>query len=274
MPSNLTDSFYPNLVREILPACGHEFSTHHFSLATEVLNEELRLNLPRHDEQALGLMLTALSQAHRFGEDPYIERRRGENSAVHSVHTAILMNEVFRRAGLFDEKHQSQEVDAMRVDCTLACLIHDMGEALGEFNSLSQRVQEDHREEDSDIERKVFETVLRLAFDAVSKGPRAQVKFLERMDSLRRDAGILATSDQVDPEQIAASLEKFKVGKLEDKYEQSIELFMNLFDMVELRGDSGLDDRMLYRGYVVKAIEHTQGTRHLIRFCEKSDDYN
>jgi len=265
MPSHLPDDFYGNLVHRILPFCGNEYETSDFHSAIQALNLELYLKLDITEEKVLALLLTGLAQAYRFGGDVHIESRLGENSAVHSCHTAILMTEMFRRAGLFEQDQQTAEIIGMRVETTLSCLVHDMGEILGEFTSLGQRATDASLKEDPLLERKVFETALRLAYKAVHDGRHdrfyhAIQGMREQVEELRHDGGDFSGIDSI--------LAPHEVREMPEELEGSIQMFLSLFDMAELKeSDVSLGERKLFRGYAVKSGRASSGNPPSYTIC-------
>ncbi|RMG39463.1 MAG: hypothetical protein D6719_13270 [Candidatus Dadabacteria bacterium] len=272
-----TPDFYPATVRKILPFCGNEYSTSDFHSAVKYLNSQLHLNLNEQESTALGLLLTGLSQTTRFRGSLYLTPELGENSAVHSMHTAVLVNELFRRAELLKPEAQTPEVASMRVEITLASILHDMGEMLGELSSVDERVRDKSLSERPDIERKIFESVTRLAFEAAYSGDHSY--FYQQLHEMRKavKTGSPAGPDLSNLDMVLKQYGSDFPGQdgspINAAAEAQVQQFLQLFDMAESDDKSGRDKTSLFRGYVVKAVEHMQGTRHLTRFGKKDDNY-
>jgi len=274
-----SSEFYPRLVQRILPCCGNEYPVSDFHSAMHTLNAQLHLGLNDRMEKVLGLMLTGLSNANRFGGSLWIKHRLGENSAVHCCHTAILVNEMFRRAGLLTPEAQAEpRVIEMRVKATIAAILHDMGEMLGEINTVDQRSHAPGMDEGETQQRVIFESVLRLAFQAVQEDQPEL--FYGRLQNIRnelrsRKAGpssmgdlqeVLAKHGSTFPEGLS------QVGSNQEARNEIGQL-LHYFDLAENSAVDGRSAQERFIGKFTKAVEHMQGTRHLTRFCEKDASY-
>lgn len=270
------EGFYRDTVRQLLPLFGsYEFSAYDFNAATHELNKRCHLNLDHGDIETAGLMLNALSQTQRFKGEYHLEPWLGENTAVHSGHCVILATDMFRRARLTKPERQTPEVLDLHRSLTLGCLVHDMGEILGEFTTLSQRAQNSQLQELPEIERRVMEVGLHLAVYAVQE--REPASFYRSIAALRERARI-GKSNQVSIEELGEILDQFTTDVLPARVlsaESSArkERFMRLFDTVEMRDSLNLSPHDQFVANAVKIIEHTQGIRHLMRFCTKAPDY-
>lgn len=273
------DSFYRETVLDILGVCGNERRHSSMNYAIDILNHRLDLDLHPVREEVLKMLSHELLNANRFGGNIFIEPELGENSAVHSCHTAILMNEIFRRAGLLDAAQLNADVTQMRRAASEACLIHDMGELLGEFNTLTQRIADTSLSEDANVERKVFETALRLALLATDAYGRKDmgplISFFRELDAVRRKAAISEHSGVQASADINQLLEKFEepAYRLNARLAPHARHFLKLFDITEIHEGAEASQRDLFLGYLVKTVEHIQGTRHFVRFAHKADDY-
>ena len=271
-------NFYNDVISELIPCCGYEYPHQDFHVAVSFLNSKLNLKLDPIECRAFGLLLTGLSQARRFGRDPHIEPDKGENSAVHSCHAAILVNELFRRAGLLEIDQQTPETLELRINSTLAALIHDLGEILGEFSSLADRTLNKSQVEIPEIEREVFNTTLKAAFYFASRGPEAEIGFYSFLTKIREEARINPKAVVPDPEKALDAARRysteFDLVRTDHRISGSIERILGLFDVCELRSDlstASSSDRFV--GYLTKLVDHIQGTRHLVRFsCKHPDD--
>ncbi len=263
------DDFYPSAVQDILTFCGNEYETTDFHSAIQYLNQILKLSLNNREEKVLGLLFTGLSQAFRFGGSIYIQPQLGENSAVHSCHSAILATEMFRRAGLLE--NESDEVSEMRVVISMALLVHDMGEILGELSSVDQRSRNAALKEEPEIERRIFEIALRYAYSGVESGRSCD--FYKNLKNLRNK--VEARSKEIGfCDALREVTEECVAPKLSDSSEKAMkELFLEPYELSEIHDVKVLDKSSLFIGYVAKAIERMQGTRHLTRFCTKDETY-
>ena len=266
----LSADFYPATVAALLPLGGYEYQTPDFHTAIRFLDTELYLSLDPLQLEVLGLMLTGLSQANRFRNDIHIAPRYGENSSVHSCHSAILMNEMFRRAELIESGRQTAPIITMRVMTTIGCLVHDMGEILGEFNSVAQRTSNHDLAEDPNTERTIFETALRLSYQAVLD--RRPSNFYSALKHMREDAGIARSNGGL-AKPIEQVLQPYTNIAFNPQIEDSIKLFLQAYDLAELKNAEQRSNAELFMGYAVKAIEHMQGTRHFTRFSTKDPAY-
>jgi hypothetical protein len=273
-------NFYREKVLNLLSVCGNEQRYPNMNYAVDILNQDLDLDLHPVRAQTYKILLHELLNADRFRGHVFIEAELGENSAVHSCHTAILINEIFRRAGLFDGENLIPEMTRLRRDATEACLIHDMGEILGEFNTLTQRIADSSLSEDADIERKVFSTALRLALFATEGSQRGDtsplVAFFRELRSLRDTAKIDDHTGNQASQGIVEILKRYAGPEyqLNARLRQHEAHFMRLFDITELRESADISESERFLGNLIKTVEHTQGTRHLTRFAHKSKDYH
>lgn len=266
------ENFYSETERSILAACGvGRFEVYDFDAALELLENRAKLRIDPVERDVLTLMFTRLSRAVRFGEDYLLEKGLGENSAVHSLHCVGLYNEMYRRPGLLDEKKQDAAVTKLRQDGSLACLLHDNGEILGEYSSLAQRSLGSRAGDSRGLERAVFRCALTIAFHSVQENEK--VVFYEEIDSL---ADLVSQGlEHVSEYSMLIPL----VGKYQDRCmegkslskanERRLNRFIRIFDLVEAP-EEARSDREKFCGWSVKVVEHLQGTRHLLRFCTKS----
>jgi hypothetical protein len=269
--------FYPQTVRGLLACCGYEYGTKEFHSAINFLNHQLSLGLDELDLRVMGYLLTGLSQAKRFGRDVHISEEQGENSATHSCHTTILNTELMRRAGLLTSEAQTPEVIELRIESTLADLIHDIGESLGEFSSLADRSLDTSRVEIPEVERRVFAICLRLAYTAALEGPAGGAKYYQNLWDFRLLARAGKLSNPMTTSLALKAIENFessdRLKVLDIGTEGRIARYLKLFDMCELRqGKEPLSKQQIFGGVYAKLCERLQGTRHIIRFGEKDPD--
>jgi hypothetical protein len=270
------EGFYRDTVRQLLPLFGsYEYNAYDFNAATHELNKRCHLNLDQGDIETAGLMLTALSQTQRFKGEFHLEPWLGENTAVHSGHCVILATDMFRRARLTKIERQTNEVLDLHRALTIGCLVHDMGEILGEFTTLSQRAQNSQLQELPEIERRVIEVGLHLAVFAVQE--REPTSFYRAIAELRERARI-GKADQVSIDALNNILDQFSSEVLPRRpltAESAARKarFMQIFDTVEMRAALTLSPSEQFIANAVKVIEHTQGIRHLMRFCTKDPWY-
>jgi len=267
------EHFYASTIRELLPLLGsHEHQDYDYRSALEVLNDRVVLGLEPHELIACSYMLTALARSVRFKSDIHIESSTGEHSAVHTVHSIIMVVDMFRRAGLLATHRRSPEIDLLRRDLSISILLHDMGEVLGEFSSLGQRVVMSGLSEIPEVEAKVFEKVMHLAL--IASQEHNPSLFYSQVSDLRRAANIAGfASGAVSAEHVLGLLDQldFRVLSrftLDEKHAASLKKFTHFYYAAELKiGEAS--DRDLFIGNATKVIEHIQGSRHFMRFATR-----
>jgi hypothetical protein len=270
----LSSRFYTEAGREIIPLCGYEFGTPDFYSALESVNKRLNLQLDDLDRRTLGVLLTCLSQAQRFGGEMHISPIMGENSAAHSLHSMVLGTELFRRAGLVSLQSQDAAVTEMRGKIALGLLVHDMGEILGELSSVASRAANEAVRERPDIEREIFRIALTEAFRATAATTPDIGGFYSFIRDKRQEAGIGPGKSN---EEILASLEvlisqynrEYAHLPLSPEVQQRVDRYLALYDVAELKPHAAhRSDRFV--GNAVKVIEHLQGLRHMTRFAART----
>ena len=266
--------FYTEAGREIIPLCGYEFGTPDFYSALEAVNKRLNLQLDDLDRRTLGLLLTCLSQAQRFGGELHISPIMGENSAAHSLHSMVLGTELFRRAGLLSQQSQDAAVTGMRGKIALGLLVHDMGEILGELSSVASRAANEAVRERPDIEREIFCMALTEAFRATAAASPDIAGFYSFIRDKRQEAGIgqgKSNAEIVDSLEVLIRQYKrdYSHLPLSPEVQQRVDRYLALYDVAELKEHaSDRSDRFV--GNAVKVIEHLQGLRHMTRFAERT----
>lgn len=267
----LDSTFYRKTSRAVVDCCGHEVGTPDYHSVLDMLNSRLFLGLDVLDRTAFSLMLTGLSNSRRFAGEIHLDPVQGENSAAHSCHAVVLGNEIVRRAGLLEPERASAEVDELRRSISIGCLIHDMGEILGELSSLAQRNANHALEELPDIEREIFRITLSEAYRAASVEPSDPATFYAFVRELRDRAGL--SKDGIagtSREALAGVLKEFsqrqEASPLDGRCRAAVQAALTLYDMAELKG-SVTGARPLFIGNAVKVVEHLQGLRHFMRFA-------
>ncbi len=269
----VTADFYPVTTRQIVVCCGHEHGNPDFHSALDTLNTLLQLGLNDVDRHAFSYMLVELSNSRRFGGDVHIDPVQAENSAAHSCHAMVLANEIFRRAGLLGESFGEGRAEDLRIAITLGCLVHDMGEILGELSSLAQRAVHDHVSEMPDVEREIFRICLTEAYRSASSVPQSPAAFYEFVQAFREEAqigprGIAAADISNLARVISEHGERQRLSPLPAHIAPAVEVALQLYDLAELKaGHEGQRSRFI--GNSVKVIEHLQGLRHFMRFTRR-----
>ncbi len=280
--AQIRPNFYPEVVRGVLLLTGIEnrqadllapskLSIVDYRPVIRYLNSEIDIGLSRKEQDVIALLLTGLSRTNRFSGDVFIEFIRGEDSSIHSCHSAILVVEIFRRAGLLSSEHlSSSTLQELRRAMIIGALLHDCGEILGEIHSLANRVAQAGLSDEDKVctERGIFRTFLRLACFAVEqKNPRI---FFEVLEKARALAGI-TTGSKVNHEGLAEALKQSQVT-LTPETEQTYVKLMRHYDRAELHLENP-SDLDLFIAYCIKNCEHLQGTRHMIRRSTKHHGY-
>ncbi|MCB0340256.1 MAG: hypothetical protein KDD53_11660, partial [Bdellovibrionales bacterium] len=249
--------------------CAPDIGTTDFRSAAKTLNATLRVGLGQLQINVLGLYMTGLSPAPRFSTSTHLLGCSGENTAVHSFNTVVLLGEMDRRAGLLRPEMQSEDLVKDRCRRYVAGWVHDGGEIPGEISTVDGRTRDDSLTEDPLLERKIFIAAMRMAHHAVVND--APSEFYSWLNRLRQTAGILVP-DQGNPEEFSKMLNGAARIFLPREAQSSVEFFLRHFDLAEL-GGRGISGLSLFDGYVVKAVEHLQGTRHLLRFGAKEKGF-
>lgn len=273
---DLDADFYQRTSRAVVNCCGYEVGTPDYHSVVDMLNTRLDLNLATVDRFAFSLMLTGLSNSRRFAGEIHIDPVQGENSAAHSCHAVVLANEIFRRSGLLSPERASAETDELRRSISIGCLVHDMGEILGELSSLAQRNTNHAIEELPNIEREIFRITLTEAYRAASSEPCDSATFYAFVRNFRHRAGL--STDGIagtSPQNVSEVLQEF--SRQQETYpiaapiQAAIHTVLALYDMAELK-TSVSDSHALFIGNAVKVVEHLQGLRHFMRFAKCAPD--
>jgi hypothetical protein len=267
----LTSNFYQQATNELVVCCGHEVGTPDYHSAIDLLNAKLMLRLDDVDRKALAMMLTGLSNAKRFGGEIHMSPSKGENSAAHSCHAAILATEIFRRAHLLTPENHTAQTSEMRLAVTLGCLVHDMGEICGELSSLAQRATNKALEELPHIEREIFRISLTEAFRAAGNYPSASSQFYTFLRDMRASLGLHKNGiADTPPQLIIGKLSKYaeleRTTPLAPELGARVNSLLHVYDMAEMRVKDP-SPSLLFLGNAVKVVEHLQGLRHFMRFA-------
>lgn len=267
----LTPQFYQQATNELVACCGHEAGTPDYHSAIDLLNAKLMLRLDDVDRKALAMMMTGLSNAKRFGGEIHISPTKGENSAAHSCHAAILATEIFRRAQLLTPENHTAQASEMRLAVTLGCLVHDMGEICGELSSLAQRATNKSLEELPHIEREIFRISLSEAYRAAGNYPSSSSQFYTFLRDMRASLGIHTNGIAgTPPDEVTQKLERYakleRENPLPSELSARVNSLLHVYDMAEMRAKDP-SQSLLFLGNAVKVIEHLQGLRHFMRFA-------
>lgn len=234
-------------------------------------NADSVLGMDATDLQLMTRIYQALSQTHRFGSDQRLDAHKGENPATHSLQCVNLMDEMLSRTDL---PHDA-ELAMLRQRVGLGLLIHDAGEILGEFSTVAQRAANEALEEDPHAERRILEYALQLAMASIETGNLHG--FHTTIARLREEAQIQQAGV---PTGIAKSKEALDgllqpQPPLSDEGKQRVAQWMALWDMAELKEADRQpgEPNLVYAGWLLKSIEHNQGTRHLLRVARRDSDH-
>jgi hypothetical protein len=273
--------FYSDLNQDVTPMIGFETGARHYGHALQHLNHHLNMQLDDLDSKVFELLLTSLAQANRFGSDLHICPILGENSAVHTLRTLILDTEVARRAGnLSHEGQQDTSVCRQRIRRLRSILTHDMGEIPGEMTSLASRTRNPALQELPEVEREVFRIHLTEAYrTALSTIPNYPA-FYRFQGGVRQAVAAARVDDEQSQVTMANKLKAIAaaydrnnpIEDLPPQIQGRIREWMYDFDTIEIKEGESSRER-LFTGYSAKISEHTQGTRHLLRFgtCHPAD---
>lgn len=258
--TTLTLRDYSDRCREIGQYSGVESrGEKDFGKVLEVLNRDSHLNLDPVDMQLFTMVFSELGRnARRYGGDAHMNPEFGENSATHSSQCVVLADSAFQKARL----DSSPETAKLQHEIRLGLMLHDIGEAFGEFSSLAQRATAGTEEASGDIERDVFQYVFKLAGHAIETGD--ETVFYDTMKRITDQAQVAKDGDGA-AGGLSDILKANPVPDISEKLQERIDGFLDLYDAAEMK--KGED----FFGYAIKAIEHNQGTRHLLRFAENAN---
>lgn len=249
-----------------LPGAKFGWEKYDFPSVITQINEDSKLGMDAQDVQLLSMIYNALSEVRRFGADSRMDAHKGENPATHSLHSVIELDNVLARTNESPETCRDIRSTAGR-----ALLIHDCGEILGEFNTLAQRTQSPHLQEDPAAERRILAHALRLAMDAIEhQNPEP---FYTKIHDLRARAGIFRDGQPVGITKSKEDLDKLlsDAPPITDAAERRVQKWLALWDVCELKQDNLVkftaNDSFI--GWLAKSVEHVQGTRHLLRMAER-----
>jgi hypothetical protein len=161
-----------------------------------------------------------------------------------------------------------------------------MGEMLGEFSTVAERAITAGCGENVNLERPIFKRAVELAYRAVTAGEPAlfYLELNQMLDALQglvqERLSVHSGADVLNAEQILQVIGPHDHSQVPPAWHERVEKLLSLYDIAEMRATIStltvLDDseaKTLFQGYAVKAVEHLQGVRHLLRFCTKSSDY-
>lgn len=273
--------YYRSETKYLSQLVGHEIAPDQrdFHRAVAYINRASKLGMDAQDEAVMGHMLTALSLQSRFVGDPTMPLRRGENPASHSLQCINMMERLF---ALLPAGSDEAQLAQLRQFVGLTLMIHDMGEVLGEAAGVQHSgvVFEDGFSKEA-LERTVLEHVLSLAIaqeeSALPKGYFAQQ--VAQLTASLDIAGRAERQESLTQQEVDAALAAHPVPPLSEAGRQRLTQWMALWEMAEQpektdtsRADVALPQHPAFVGNLIKSIEHTQGTRHLIRFALKENE--
>ncbi len=270
---------YERLSAQIAALTGHEFTTNRhgraFSRAQwhenlhkslSYINERLHLGLKRPVVDMLALCYTVLQESPRYRGEPVIEQHKGENTAVHSLHTPLQAFRIFQKA-LETQPLLGEDVDFFRsfqMIC-LTMLVHDLGEMFGEAGSLAQVVSAGSFDvkDKTAFERAVFTHGVRLAISCAIDGAISEKDFFDRIDRIKGNLNVQNQGTKKSDEQMAGEV-KAQTGEDVTLSRHGQNLFAFLLENWEgIENPDHSRHPFLYRLGAV--CERVQGTRHLNR---------
>lgn len=245
---------YKEAMQELVHLTGHEFPERDHKLGLELVLAETGLTLLDEEKEALGLMLTSLSRHPRFTGNRFMSPETGEDPATHSLQVALLVKEAFEGSGA-DKGTMERAV--------LSALIHDLGEIVGELSTLHGRMDKGQEEDSLDFERSMVKNSLILALSLNKAGEGhlfdEVMKTLSHEFQMHGDRGAITKA----MEDLLAPLPK------DPTHLALLDKWLKLYDAVEEAAHAPEEDKFV--GYLVKTIEHIQGSHHFIRFSKHDD---
>ncbi len=254
---------------------GHPFSREEWKASLfkslNHLNNELKLGMDHQMIDVLTLCYTALQESPRYGGDPVIEAKKGENTAVHSLHTMLQALRVYQKA-LEEKPELAQNIDFFR-SFQMTCLImavHDLGEMFGEAGSLAQVASTGNWgvKDKTAYERSVFHYGVRLAIQTVIDKKGTEKDFFDKIDGIKaginiQNEGINKTDQQM--EQEVSHLLKGDIP-LSMRAKKLFGFMEGNWEWIEDPASS----RYPFLGYLAATCERVQGTRHINRMMTSS----
>lgn len=229
------------------------------------LNDELMLGLSKEALDVLTLCYTVLTETPRYGGDPVIGRKEGENTGVHSLHTMLQAQYIYQKA-LEENQWLADDVDFFR-NFQLTCLllsVHDLGELLGEAGSLAAVADKGTFavKDKTEFERGVFNFAVRLAVQTVTD-KRPTHEFYDRIDAVRSLMNVQNKGTEKTDEQLAAELARHMKENIRLNYngEKLFGFLKQAWEWVEEPAHS----KSPFLGHLAAVCERMQGTRHLNR---------
>ena len=235
------------------------------------LNEELKLGMDPQVINVLTLCYTALQESPRYSGDPVIESKKGENTAVHSLHTMLQAFRVYQKT-LEAKPELSHNIEFFR-SFQMTCLmmaVHDLGEMLGEAGSLAQVASTGNWgvKDKSDYERMVFNFGVREAIHIVIDKGGTEEDFFEKIDAIRAGSNIQNQGvTKTDSEMVS------EVGKLMKSDVRLSARGRKLFDFLHTAWETVEDPKNSanpFLGFLAANCERVQGTRHINRMLATS----
>jgi|GEM_PF-4825961 len=260
---------------------GDEAIVKNFNKPLQLLNDTYQLGMDATDLRALGMIYKHLGRSERFGGDKRIPVK--ENSAIHSMFCVPLLHSVLQDTPL----KPSAENARIQQLASVGLLLHDAGECLGEFASLTENVRDGIVKDRSELERKILDHALTHALHTIDSG-KPDKEFDLHMEKLRdaatkkTDGGAGMRSSRLDPVAIDRILdeEKAKEPTLSPAMAAKKQQLMDVWTMVELPWEKhdaaardtlipetlrGLPNNIPFIGMLAKSTEHHQGARHVLR---------
>lgn len=253
--------------------------------AVRYINRASHLGLNAFDEEVMGRMATGLGRGTRFAGDPVMNAYHGEEAATHSFQGTCQIEKELHQLyrGESDKAAALQTIIPLRQYACLGMLMHDMGEICGEAgyargDSAGVRFTGDFNKEE--MEEKILRRVLNWAIASVEQGESREA-FASKLTGLTRQLDINGKATRCETlsrDELTAALDnpanaERPLGAEGDVlYRQLLALWQMvekpLSPVVNKEGIS-VPEHSAFIGYFTKAIEHLQGTRHLLRFARR-----
>jgi hypothetical protein len=257
-------------------------------LAFAWVRDSFQLGYDKLTTDALTLFFGELAKVSRFnGSDHIAASRRGsvmQHTLMCTPVLGLLAEEATERLGTAGQTKHAVRVATMRRDQIEQVLVHDGGELLVEFSSLSQRWKSGNAEETVDkakVERGITEFGLRLAFQVAStyRSPTKQEsEFARIIGGLRAE---LLSEEPLDPRMTQGSLEgradylmrrtqrELDIHHLTPQALQAVGHFMRAYDEPE-----GHSQWARFNGQLVKRAENIQSNLHFLEHSGKDGTPN
>lgn len=277
---------YQSECKYIAKLTGNEIPAQYrdFYKAARYANNASRLGLDDTEVEIIGKMLDGLGKGTRFAAFPAMQLKHGENAATHSLQCVNVLERTLHQAfrSQADKKVALASLIPARQFAGLTLLIHDMGEICGEagYATGDSGVRFEGFTK-LEMEQRILDRVLNWAIATTREQvdtAKSRKTFSAKLDRLTKALRINDRSDKCETLSLAEfdaifSKREFAAMPMDATGQTFHDQMMGLWQMAEqpekVKASDGvtLPENPAFIGNLVKAVEHEQGSRHLVRFA-------